>query len=76
MYVMQRTTVYLPDHLKHDLKRVARAAKRSEADLIREGVRVVVESYDTPRPRVPLFHSSDPMLAERVDEALDGFGER
>jgi hypothetical protein len=28
-----------------------------------------------PRPTLPLFRSSDPTLAERVDEALAGFGE-
>jgi hypothetical protein len=27
-------------------------------------------------PRIPLFGSDDPTLAERVDELLDGFGER
>ena len=42
---MQRTTVYLPEELKLDLRRTARTAGRSEADLIREGVRLV-ESVD------------------------------
>lgn len=76
MYVMQRTTVYLPESLKLDLERTARVAGRSEADLIREGVRHVVSVYDAPRPRIPLFRSQDPTLAERVDEHLKGFGER
>ncbi len=76
MYVMQRTTVYLPEDLKLNLRRTARAAGRSEADLIREGVRQVVAVYDSPRPRIPLFRSSDPTLAEHVDEHLKGFGER
>ncbi len=73
---MQRTTVYLPESLKLELQRVARTAGRSEADLIREGVRRVVDAYDSPPPRIPLFKSDDPTLAERVDEHLAGFGER
>lgn len=76
MYGMQRTTVYLPEDLKIKLRRTARAVGRSEADLIREGVRQVVAAQDPPRPRIPLFRSNDPTLAERVDEHLEGFGER
>jgi len=76
MYGMQRTTVYLPEELKLSLERTARAEGRSEADLIRDGVRQVIAAYGSVRPRIPLFHSSDPTLAERVDEHLAGFGER
>ena len=75
LYVMIRTTVYLTEELKLALERVARAQQRSEAQLIREGVRQVVEQY-APSPRIPLFDSADPTLAERVDELLEGFGER
>ena len=66
---MVRTTVYLTEELKLALERVARAQQRSEAQLIREGVRQVVE-HDAPSPRIPLFDSGDPTLAERVDELL------
>ncbi|MEM7584952.1 MAG: CopG family transcriptional regulator [Acidobacteriota bacterium] len=72
---MVRTTVYLTEELKLALERVAQAQQRSEAQLIREGVRQVVEHY-APSPKVPLFDSGDPTLAERVDELLEGFGER
>jgi len=72
---MLRTTVYLPEDLKLALARVARARRRSEAQLIREGVRQVVEQY-APTPRIPLFDSGDPELAERAEELLEGFGER
>ncbi len=75
MYVMVRTTVYLTEELKQALERVARAQQRSEAQLIREGVRQVLEQY-APAPRIPLFDSGDPDLAERADELLEGFGER
>ncbi len=75
MYGMRRTTVYLPEELKAALERAAVASGRSEADLIREGVEYVASRADRPRPRVPLFDSGDPTLAERTDELLDGFGE-
>ncbi len=73
---MQRTTVYLPESLKLDLRRVAQTEGRSEAELIREGVRRVVATHSSPAPRVPLFHSGDSTLSERVDEHLEGFGDR
>ena len=73
---MHRTTVYLPEGLKAALERTAAAEGRSEADLIREGVRLVTRHGPVPQLALPLFESDDPHLAERVDEALDGFGER
>jgi len=73
---MKKTTVYLPEDLKTALGRVAAQRGRSEAELIREAVRELVQSSEPPRPRLPLFSSGDPTLAERVDEELAGFGER
>jgi Ribbon-helix-helix protein, copG family len=71
----QKTTVYLPDDLKSALERAAILSRRSEADLIREGVRRVTSEYSAPEPRLPLFESGDPSLSDRVDELLAGFGE-
>jgi hypothetical protein len=48
---------------------------RSEAKLIRQAVRDLTRNLEPPRPRLPLFRSGDPTLAERVDEALEGFGQ-
>jgi hypothetical protein len=73
---MVRTTVALPEDLKRLLKEAARAEGRSEAELIREGVRRVVHRHATRPPTIPLFTSDDPTLAEHVDEYLRGFGER
>jgi len=73
---MEKTTVYLPADLKRALRRAAARRHTSEADLIREGVALVTQQDEPPEPRLPLFASDDPTLAERVDEALRGFGER
>jgi Arc/MetJ-type ribon-helix-helix transcriptional regulator len=72
---MKKTTVYLPDDLKSALGRVALERRQSEAELIREAVRDLIRNSEAPRPRLPLFRSDDPTLAERVDEELRSFGE-
>jgi hypothetical protein len=74
MYVVFRTTVYLPEDLKAALERTARAQGRSEAELIREGVRSVTDGFAGPDPTLPLFSSGE-LDAERTDALLDGFGE-
>jgi plasmid stability protein len=75
VYVMKKTTVYLPEDLKAALERAAAAQGRSEAELIRDAVRDLTRGLEPPRPRLPLFSSGDPTLAERVDEELArGFG--
>ena len=73
---MEKTTVYLDADLKRALRRASRATGRSEAELIREGIGTVVGTHRIAAPRLPLFASGHPDLAERVDELLDGFGER
>jgi Ribbon-helix-helix protein, copG family len=75
MYGMRRTTIYLTESLKAELARAAAAEGRTEADLIREGVEQLLRSRN-PEPRLPLFESGQPDLAENVDSLLAGFGER
>jgi len=72
---MKKTTVYLPEDLKSALGRLAAQRGCSEAELIREAVGGLVRDSEPPRPRLPLFSSGDPTLAERIDEELAGFGE-
>jgi hypothetical protein len=74
--VMYKTTVYLPEELKARLARAAEASRRSEADLIREGVEIVVERASRPLPSFGIFASGDGTLSQRVDELLEGLGER
>ena len=72
---MKKTTVYLPDDLKSALGRVAAQKGWSEAELIREAIRVLVRDSEPPCPRVPLFSGGDSTLARRFEEELRGFGE-
>ncbi len=53
----------------------AAAKGQSEAELIREALRAATTLGAPQRPRLPLFESGKPRLAERVEEALAGFGE-
>jgi plasmid stability protein len=76
MYGMKRTTVYLPDDLKVALERTAAAQGKSEAEIVRSALAAATADQTHPRPRLPLFHSGDPTLADRVDaELAAGFGD-
>jgi hypothetical protein len=76
MNTMHRTTIYLPRQPKLALERTAARRGQSVAGVIRDALRTVVASAPPPRPRVPLFTSGLPGMAHRVDEALEGFGEK
>jgi Arc/MetJ-type ribon-helix-helix transcriptional regulator len=74
---MKKTTVYLPPQLKTALRRLARRRKCSEAEILREAVARLTEESEAPAPRLPLFRSSGPSIAEGIDRVLaDGFGVR
>lgn len=73
---MTKTTVYLPPELKRALKRVAAERRCSEAELLREAVSRLTGEADAPVPKLPLFRSTGPSIAEQVDRALEGFGVR
>jgi hypothetical protein len=75
LYGMQKTTVYIPSDVKLALGKVAMARGLSEAEVIRQALRAVTAEIVPPRPRVPLFKSGKPRLAEQIDKALAGFGE-
>ena len=76
MYGMRRTTIYLPDELKAALERTAASQGTSEAEVVRAALADATRDHAHPRPRLPLFDSGDPTLAERADDELAaGFGE-
>lgn len=72
---MQKITVYIPEDVKRALTQLAAVRGVSEAELIREALRGLTSQVTPPKPRVPLFKSGKPRLAERIGEALSGFGE-
>jgi len=73
---MEKPTVCLTAAQKRALARVAKASGRREADLIRQGIEAVTSRHRAARLMLPLFESRRPDLAERVDDYLNGFGER
>lgn len=71
---MDKTTVYLPQDLKAAVKQAAEQRGTSEAEVIRESIRASVGGV-RPAPQGGLFSGPEP-IARRVDELLEGFGER
>lgn len=73
--VMTRTTVYLSEDAKRRLSLASRRRRRSEAELIRQAVDMLLaEEPERPRPNPPAL-DIDPSIADRVDEHLSaGFG--
>ena len=78
---MVKTTLYLPDDLKHEVERTARERGLSEAEFLRRAIRAAVSHDQVPEPEVGFLDSGrkpgEPGMARRVDELLDetGFGE-
>lgn len=78
---MVKTTLYLPDDLKHQLEEAARRRGVTEAEFSRQALREAVSRVEQWRPpRSGIIRSrrgpgtSD--LSRRVDEVLaEGFGE-
>ena len=62
------------EDLEMAVKRAAAARKVSEAEIIRESIRVSVGGV-RPRPRGALYSSGQP-IARHAEELLAGFGER
>jgi hypothetical protein len=75
MYGMQKTTLYLSKELKRSIKRASKLRSCSESEVVREAIARFTDNAVV-RPQLPLFSSGQTDLAERVDELLDGFGER
>ncbi len=73
--VMVSTIVELPEEVAETLDRLARAEGITRSELIVRRAESVVPPPPSRPPRIPLFRSDDPTLAERVDELLEGFGE-
>ena len=75
MYGMEKTTIYLPGDLKRAMGRLAAERGVTEAEIVREALRTLAAQATPRRPRLPLFKSGKPRLADNTDRALEGFGE-
>ena len=71
---VEKTTLYLSEDLKVAVKRAAAERGVSEAEIIRESIRVSVGGA-RPCPRGALYSSGKP-IAREAEEMLAGFGER
>jgi len=71
---VEKTTLYLPEDLKVAIRRTATQRGLSEAEVIRQSIRLAVGA-SRPRPHGGLFSSGQP-IARQADELLAGFGER
>jgi hypothetical protein len=73
-----KTSVYLDDDDKRRLSELARATGTSEAELLRRGVRMVLDQAGRPRPRLGIGMSRDGRAARETDDLLreSGFGQR
>jgi hypothetical protein len=69
---VRKTTLYLPTDIKEAVTVEARRRGISEAELLRQAI---ADAVERPLPRAGLFASDEP-LATRVDELLQGFGDR
>jgi hypothetical protein len=64
---MEKTTVYLTTEQKQALERAARAAGRSEARLIREGIEAVTAKTDTAETTTLLIDGRPPGVGDGGD---------
>jgi hypothetical protein len=71
---MATIMVEVPDDLKAALECAAAASSRSEADLICEGIGLVLALQAT-TPTLGILVSDDPYFAHRVDDKMVGFGQ-
>jgi Arc/MetJ-type ribon-helix-helix transcriptional regulator len=70
--VMEKTTLYLPAELQRRLSDAARRTGRTQADLIREALRLFLGELNTPPPR-SLGILADPELrGEDTEDWLRG----
>jgi hypothetical protein len=73
---MKKTSVYLDDERRNRLARAAEVTGRSQAELIRDGIDHVIEQSLPRRSKLlELRLSLGADTQERVDQALEGFGQ-
>lgn len=74
MVDMKKTSVYLDEPRQLRLAATSQRTCRSQSDLIKEGVDLVVAKYGTGRQMLaPVIHSGRPL--EDIDSLLEDFGQ-
>lgn len=72
---MRKTTVYLGDDQKRELERLAGHLRRSESQLIRDAIDLLVKSEQPAKPKPGPIFSIPETLSTQVDDLLaEGFG--
>ena len=71
---MAKITIYLPKELQLRIAHIARLRGCTEASIIRQAIQSLAANAATPKPRLPLFNSGKPWMAESADDNLTGFG--
>lgn len=73
---MEKTTLRIPPDLKQAVARAAAAEGLSQAAWVRSTLYHASAAWASPpAPRLPLFESMKPRLAEQAARTLKGFGE-
>jgi metal-responsive CopG/Arc/MetJ family transcriptional regulator len=67
---MQKTTVYLPDDIRRGLDGAARDTGRSQAELIRDALRIYLDERPAPWPQSIGRHRGGGAFAARDDEEI------
>lgn len=69
---MIKTTVYLPEELEVRLDAEASATGVSKAELIRQGIAMLLDSSTRPKKSraLPVFNSGRPLTADAMDDEL------
>jgi len=70
---MHKTTLYLEDEVRERIARVAKETGRSQAEVIRDALRVFFMRRK--KPRSIGLGKGGPDLSDRAEELLEGFGE-
>jgi hypothetical protein len=74
--LVKKTSLYLEPELDRALGRRAAEDGISKAEFIRRALAVATSGRPRRTPRGKAMFDGPPDLAERLDENLDGFGER
>ena len=72
---MHKTTIYLEEGMYSQLRRLAKASGRTQAEIIREAIATYTTQTSQPAARsIGLGASGRGDLSERAEDLLDGMG--